>query len=102
MRVTSWIPIWTSLAATSIAASGPDLTTKHEPGRCAIRGHCGSQSLFGSQLPCPDNGLAKEPSPDVRDSLVSLCGDRWADTKVCCEQEQIEALQSNLQKAQNI
>ncbi|KAI7545453.1 hypothetical protein KC317_g15711, partial [Hortaea werneckii] len=96
MRLTSWIPIWSSLAATSIAASGPDLTTKHEAGRCAIRGHCGSQSLFGSQLPCPDNGLAKEPSPDVRDSLVSLCGDRWADTKVCCEQEQIEALQSNL------
>ncbi|KAI7467196.1 multidrug efflux transporter AcrB transmembrane domain-containing protein [Hortaea werneckii] len=102
MRVASWISIWSSLAATTIAASSPDLTTKHEAGRCAIRGHCGSQSLFGSQLPCPDNGLAKEPSPDVRDSLVSLCGDRWADTKVCCEQEQIEALQSNLQKAQNI
>lgn len=89
-------------SAGALAASGPDLTTLHEPGRCAIRGHCGSQSLFGSQLPCPDNGRAETPSASVRDSLVSLCGDEWKDTDVCCKEEQIETLQSNLNKAQNI
>ena len=51
------------------ALAGPDLTTKHEKGRCAIRGQCGKQSFFGSELPCPDNGLAKTPDDAVRKKL---------------------------------
>ncbi|KAK4549572.1 hypothetical protein LTR36_006569 [Oleoguttula mirabilis] len=105
MKLGSWAP-WlplASLTSTALAAAhNPDLTTIHEAGRCAIRGHCGSQSLFGSSLPCPDNGLAEEPEDEVRDQLVALCGDQWSDSKVCCTGEQIDSLQSNLQKAQNI
>lgn len=104
MQVKGWTQ-WLSIAClttTTLAANKPDLTTKHEAGRCAIRGHCGKQSFFGSELPCPDNGLAEEPSDDLRKDLVSICGDQWSDSKVCCREEQLETLQSNLQKAQNI
>jgi len=103
MKLTASLLSYLSLATTTaLAASGPDLTKIHEAGRCALRGHCGSQSLFGSQLPCPDNGKAETPSDDVRKQLVSLCGDEWEDTDVCCREEQIDALQSNLNKANNI
>lgn len=101
----TWLTASTALLVASTSAkssSGPDLTTIHEAGRCAIRGHCGKQSIFGSELPCPDNRLAETPTSNVRDKLVSICGDEWAKTDVCCREEQIDALQSNLQKAQNI
>jgi len=101
MKLTQWAPCL-ALTSTTLAASFPDLTLKHEAGRCAIRDHCGKQSIFGSQLPCPDNGLAETPSDDLRKQLVSLCGDEWSDTKVCCRQEQVDTLQSNLGKANNI
>ncbi|KAK3067471.1 niemann-Pick type C- protein 1 [Teratosphaeriaceae sp. CCFEE 6253] len=102
---------YTSIAALGLAtlalaqaASTPDLTTKHEAGRCAIRGHCGSQSFFGSQLPCPDNGPASRPDAELRKHIVSVCGPSyWQDTaNVCCTEEQVETLESNLKKAQNI
>jgi Niemann-Pick C1 protein len=64
-------------------------TKIHEAGRCAIRGHCGKQGFFGGNLPCPDNGLAKEPTDDVRKKLVALCGDKWSEGPVCCEDEQV-------------
>nr|POE75460.1 niemann-pick type c-related protein 1 [Quercus suber] len=83
-------------------AGSPNLTTIHEAGRCAIRGHCGSQSVFGSQLPCPDNDLAEDPTDDVREHLVEICGNEWQDTKICCRDEQIKALKSNLDKAQTL
>ncbi|KAH7127186.1 sterol-sensing domain of SREBP cleavage-activation-domain-containing protein [Dendryphion nanum] len=88
------------LAGSALAATadGPDLTTKHEKGRCAIRGHCGKQSFFGSQLPCPDNGLAKKPDEDTKKKLIDICGDAWSDSDVCCDEEQIDALTSNLKK----
>lgn len=88
------------LAGTALA--GPDLTTKHEKGRCAIRGQCGSQGFFSPQLPCPDNGLAKTPDNDVRKKLVDICGDAWADTDVCCEDVQLDALKTNLDRASPI
>ncbi|KAK4579992.1 niemann-Pick type C- protein 1 [Recurvomyces mirabilis] len=103
MRTTSWLSAVTSLLATSaLAANTPNLTTIHEAGRCAIRGHCGSQSFFGSQLPCPDNDLAETPSDDLRKKIISVCGDSWAEGDVCCKAEQFETLESNLKKAQNI
>ncbi|KAK5714743.1 niemann-Pick type C-related protein 1 [Elasticomyces elasticus] len=101
MRVTTLTP-WLALASLTSAADKPDLTTKHEAGRCAIRDHCGSQSFFGSQLPCPDNGLASKPDPALRDHIVSVCGPAWQDTDVCCTEGQVETLESNLKKAQNI
>ncbi|KAF1962621.1 multidrug efflux transporter AcrB transmembrane domain-containing protein [Byssothecium circinans] len=81
------------------ALAGPDLTTKHEKGRCAIRGHCGKQGFFGSDLPCPDNGLAHKADADVEKKLVDICGDRWSDTDVCCREEQLDALKTNLDRA---
>lgn len=72
------------------------LTLKHEKGRCAIRGHCGSQGFLSPQLPCPDNGRANTPEADVREKLVSICGKQWKDTDVCCEDEQVSfALERN-------
>ncbi|TKX24807.1 Niemann-Pick type C-related protein [Elsinoe australis] len=88
--------------ASAVAPSTPDWTTKHEAGRCAIRGNCGKQSFFGSELPCPDNGLAEEPEAGVRDRLVKICGEKWSDGKVCCKAEQLEALESNLKRAEGI
>ncbi|KAF1976955.1 multidrug efflux transporter AcrB transmembrane domain-containing protein [Bimuria novae-zelandiae CBS 107.79] len=84
------------------ALAGPDLTTKHEKGRCAIRGHCGKQGFFGSDLPCPDNGLAKKPDADVKKKLMDVCGEQWSDTDVCCNEEQLDALSSNLGRASSI
>jgi Niemann-Pick C1 protein len=77
-------------------------TPKHEAGRCAIRGHCGSKSFFGSQLPCVDNGPAEEPDADLRKQLTELCGPKWASGPVCCNAEQVDALKSNLQTANQI
>ncbi len=73
----------------SIFAKEVNLTEKHEAGRCAIRGQCGKQSFFGSELPCPDNGLAKEPDVDTRKKLVDICGDAWSEGDVCCESAQV-------------
>ena len=64
--------------SSTVSSAADGWTTKHEAGRCAIRGQCGKQGFFGSELPCPDNGLAKEPTSSVRQKLVSICGDKWA------------------------
>ncbi|CCC06651.1 hypothetical protein SMACR_00676 [Sordaria macrospora] len=77
-------------------------TPKHEAGRCAIRGHCGSKSLFGSQLPCVDNGLAEEPDDYLRQQLVDLCGPKWNTGPVCCLAEQVDSLKSSLSTANQI
>jgi len=87
-----------SILVSSVCA-GPDLTLKHEKGRCAIRGQCGKQGFFGSELPCPDNGPAKSPSDDVRKKLVDICGEKWSETDICCEENQLDALQTNLGRA---
>ncbi|KAH7069702.1 sterol-sensing domain of SREBP cleavage-activation-domain-containing protein [Paraphoma chrysanthemicola] len=84
------------------ALAGPDLTSKHEKGRCAIRGQCGKQGFFGSELPCPDNGPATTPDDDVRKKLVDICGDEWSDSDVCCEESQLDALKTNLDRASPI
>ncbi|KAF2257590.1 multidrug efflux transporter AcrB transmembrane domain-containing protein [Lojkania enalia] len=81
------------------ALGEPDLTAKHEKGRCAIRGHCGSQGFFGPKLPCPDNGLAEEPSEEVKEKLADICGDKWSGSNVCCDNEQLDTLKTNLDRA---
>ncbi|KAJ5173494.1 Patched [Penicillium coprophilum] len=57
-----------SLTPTLVDAQGE--TKIHEEGRCAIRGHCGKQSIFGGELPCPDNDLAQQPEDAVRQKLI--------------------------------
>ncbi|KAH8703106.1 putative patched sphingolipid transporter [Talaromyces proteolyticus] len=89
-----------ALLLSSVTAQGD--TALHEPGRCAIRGHCGKKSFFGGELPCPDNGLAREPDASVREKLVSLCGIQWSEGPVCCEEEQVDALKKNLKLAEGI
>ena len=107
MKASSWTT-WLSLfgiVSASVAIfdddKTPNLTTIHEAGRCAIRGHC-KKPLFGGALPCPDNDVAEEPDDDLREQLVSLCGEQWKDRKVCCKPEQVEALESNLKTASKI
>ncbi|PCG95978.1 Short-chain dehydrogenase/reductase SDR [Penicillium occitanis (nom. inval.)] len=97
-RVNPAIGLVTLVSA--VAAQG--ITAIHEPGRCAIRGHCGKKSIFGGELPCPDNGLAREPDDAVREKLVSLCGSKWSEGPVCCEDEQVDALKKNLKLAEGI
>ncbi|KAI1337014.1 patched family-domain-containing protein [Xylariaceae sp. FL0016] len=78
-------------------ASADDLLTpKHEAGRCALRGHCGKKGWFGKQLPCIDNGLAEAPDDDFAKEIEEVCGPKWKDSKVCCNQEQLESLKSSL------
>lgn len=90
MRGLRFIPIVSVLSSSFPAQSLAQGATKlHEQGRCAIRGHCGKQSIFGGELPCLDNGAAKEPEAAVRDKLVNLCGAEWREGPVCCEEEQV-------------
>lgn len=81
-----------ALQPTLVGAQGE--TRIHEKGRCAIRGHCGKQSIFGGELPCPDNGLARQPEDSVRQKLVNLCGPKWEDGPVCCLDEQVNIFSS--------
>jgi hypothetical protein len=85
-----WYPAaLTCLLAASLVSGEEAYTPRHEAGRCAIRGNCGKQSFFGSELPCSDNGLAKDPTEDVRKQLVGICGAKWNTGQVCCEAEQV-------------
>ena len=91
-----------ALPFTSATAASAPPTKLHESGRCAIRGHCGKQGFFGSDLPCPDNGKATAPSSELRQSIVDLCGPKWEEGDVCCEPEQVDALRTNLKRAEGI
>jgi Niemann-Pick C1 protein len=101
MTLISLATVAVALATQLVTAASP-ITKVHEPGRCAIRGHCGKQGFFGSDLPCPDNGKAETPSDELRDSLVELCGPKWHKGDVCCDSDQVSALRSNLKRAEGI
>ncbi|OJI98654.1 hypothetical protein ASPVEDRAFT_147852 [Aspergillus versicolor CBS 583.65] len=101
MRGLRFIPIVAALGFPSQSLAQGE-TKIHEEGRCAIRGHCGKQSFFGGELPCPDNGLAEKPEAAVRKKLVDLCGTKWEEGPVCCKEEQIDALSNNLKLADGI
>lgn len=75
------------LAAQAQAFGGN--TTKHEKGRCAIRGQCEPAGFFGPGRPCADNGHAEDPSSQLRKRLVDICGDKWSGGPVCCDDEQV-------------
>ncbi len=79
------------LAGLRMSVADELLTLKHEAGRCAIRGHCGSKSFFGKQLPCVDNEVAEEPDAKLRKQLTDLCGAKWKDGPVCCNSEQVRS-----------
>lgn len=79
-----------SLALQPMLVVAQGETAIHEKGRCAIRGHCGKKSIFGGELPCPDNDLAHQPEDSVRQKLVDLCGPKWEEGPVCCRDEQVK------------
>ncbi|KAG0640786.1 sterol-sensing domain of SREBP cleavage-activation-domain-containing protein [Tuber brumale] len=79
--------------------SGP-VTSVHRAGVCALRGQCGKKSLFGAQLPCPDNTPATEPSSATRKRLVEICGDDWEEGPVCCGDDQLGDLSKNLKRVE--
>lgn len=85
----------TTLLLASVTNAESLITPKHEPGRCAFRGHCGKQSFFGKELPCVDNGLAKDPDEELRQELVELCGEKWGTGPVCCDIEQVSIFSSS-------
>ncbi|KAK4444690.1 Niemann-pick type C-related protein 1 [Podospora aff. communis PSN243] len=87
--------LFAGLGATSDEPEPKPYTPKHEAGRCAIRGNCGSKSLFGGQLPCVDNNLAADPDEKLRRELVDLCGPKWSTGPVCCLAEQVATLKKS-------
>ncbi|KAI1178001.1 patched family-domain-containing protein [Nemania sp. FL0916] len=91
-------------AALLVTRSAADelFTPKHEAGRCALRGHCGSKGFFGKPLPCVDNGLAKTPDDDLAKEIEELCGPKWKDSKVCCDSEQLNSLKNELSRPNQI
>ncbi|KAJ5666488.1 NPC intracellular cholesterol transporter 1-related protein 1 [Penicillium maclennaniae] len=105
MRQLTWVSALAGLGAlalqpTLVGAQGH--TKIHEEGRCSFRGHCGKQSIFGGELPCPDNDLAHQPEDSVRQKLINLCGPKWEEGPVCCREEQIDALAKNVRLAEGI
>ena len=94
-----FLSVTTSLFAL-IAAEVP--TPIHEAGRCAIRGVCKPGSFFSGPLPCSDNEKAKAPDETTRTKLIELCGSKWEDSDVCCEEAQLDTLRDNLKRAEGI
>ncbi|KAL9011005.1 MAG: hypothetical protein Q9173_004113 [Seirophora scorigena] len=90
------------LSQISTASNDGNWTVKHEAGRCAMKGQCGKKSFFGGQLPCPDNSVAQQPDEATRKKLIDICGNKWDDGAICCDSEQIDALSSNLKRAESI
>ncbi|KAG0235375.1 hypothetical protein BGW42_005354 [Actinomortierella wolfii] len=85
-----------------IASTSPPVSTLssiHKPGYCVMRQTCGSKKLFGKQLPCPDNSPAVEPDKELRALLVETCGASFADSKTCCDQDQLEELIASTKQA---
>lgn len=70
----------------------------HKDGYCAMYGNCGKKSIFGSQLPCPNNIEAVEPDKESSDLLENICGSEFKFDKLCCSKDQLLNLQSNLKK----
>ncbi|ODV89534.1 hypothetical protein CANCADRAFT_58439 [Tortispora caseinolytica NRRL Y-17796] len=89
-----WLYLLTCLFTFALA------TEIHSKGVCADRDVCGKKSLWGSELPCPDNGNAETPDDALRDDLVDLCGPKWFDMDVCCVQSQVDQLRENFKKVE--
>lgn len=45
---------------------------------------------------------ATEPDDETRERLVRICGDQFASGPVCCDSAQLDNLETNLKKAENI
>ncbi|KAK8849599.1 hypothetical protein IAR55_004934 [Kwoniella newhampshirensis] len=69
-------------------------------GVCAMRGSCGRLSIFGAELPCPDDGDATAPDQKLLDLMSSVCGPSYTlPSSVCCTYDQLSTLSDRLQQA---
>ena len=101
MRRRALLSLCALLGIQTVAAGGA-ATPKHEAGRCALRGHCGAENFFSPSLPCVDNGRAKVPDIAVRQKLVKVCGEQWTEGRVCCLGEQVDALEENFKRVDQL
>lgn len=63
-------------------------------------GNCGKKSVFGASIPCASNIQAPQPLRKSKELLSRICGaDFDTENGVCCSEEQLVALESNLKKA---
>ena len=83
--------------STLLPSSSIQDVVKHETGRCAVRGHCGSEGTWDPPLPCPYNGPAVTPQGQLKKKLINLCGTEWNDKDLCCDEDQVDALRDNLE-----
>ncbi|UZJ52386.1 hypothetical protein CBS101457_001706 [Exobasidium rhododendri] len=75
--------------------------TARREGRCNMRGQCGKTSIFSPDLPCAlDEVKALDPSDALRQSVISVCGQDFATGPLCCDQDQVDSLQANLEQAE--
>ncbi|CDR43227.1 CYFA0S11e01926g1_1 [Cyberlindnera fabianii] len=95
------LPLLLSLTAAS-GESTPGTSQRHEPGYCAIYDSCGKKSLFGKDLPCTVDQESVVPDQSQLAEIVSLCGEEWAESNVCCTSAQVETLKENLKKADSL
>ncbi|KAH9907430.1 patched sphingolipid transporter [Xylariomycetidae sp. FL2044] len=96
-RLTSLAAVGLATLLAPIATADELYTPKHEAGRCAMRGHCGTTGgFFGKPLPCVDNDEASVPDVQLAKDIEELCGPKWKDSKVCCNSDQLDSLKSSL------
>ncbi|KAK6453961.1 sterol-sensing domain of SREBP cleavage-activation-domain-containing protein [Scheffersomyces xylosifermentans] len=100
MRSTVVVAIVALLAFVSFSAS--ESTSRHQNGYCAMYDNCGKKSVFGSPLPCVANIKATRPSPETAELLQKVCGDDFDTSLVCCSEEQVQNMESNLKRVDPI
>lgn len=65
-----------------------------------MRGTCGKTSMFGADLPCPDDSDATVPDQSLLDLMASVCGPSYSlPDHVCCTYNQLSTLSDRLQQA---
>ncbi|WVO13857.1 hypothetical protein L204_101480 [Cryptococcus depauperatus] len=69
-------------------------------GICTMRGSCGRASMFGAELPCPDDGKADSADKSLLELMSSVCGPSYIrPNHVCCTFDQLSTLSDRLQQA---
>ncbi|KAG5457355.1 MAG: hypothetical protein BJ554DRAFT_2655, partial [Olpidium bornovanus] len=74
---------------------------RHQKNHCAMYGQCGklSSSFLARSLPCPTSQRATQPLGSHRDLVVEVCGQDFAETDVCCDEEQLNSLRESVRVA---
>ncbi|KAH3668011.1 hypothetical protein OGAPHI_001765 [Ogataea philodendri] len=64
-------------------------------------GSGGKKTLFGGNIPAPNNKPASELSAEDHSLLVSICGETWRnETFACCDTTQLNDMKTQLHKAE--